>query len=164
MDDGPKVARLPARLAFETDVPALRRLVNAAYRVLGEMGLNYTGVFQDEEITRQRMRGREVYILEDEGVLVGTVTFSVEEEDGERYGYVNQLAVEPSRQRQGLGGRLMDIAEERARDLGLRSVRLDTALPAHHLVRWYAARGYVEIGRTRWSGKTYESVIPEKSL
>lgn len=152
------------RLAGDTDVPALRRLVNAAYRTLGEMGLNYTGVTQDEETTRKRMRGREVYVLEEAGVLIGTVTFSVKERDRGRYGYVNQLAVEPSRQRRGLGGRLMDIAEQRARDLGLRSVRLDTAVPAEHLIRWYAALGYREVSRTHWRGKTYESVILEKTL
>lgn len=43
-------------------------------------------------------------------------------------------------------------------------VRLDTAIPAEHLVRWYGARGYTKIGEAQWRGKTYRSVILEKKL
>ena len=126
------------------------------------MGLNFTGVTQDEETTRQRMRGREVYVIEREGRLIGTVTFSVREKDGVRFGYVNLLAVDPAERRRGLGERLMGIAERRAKEVGVDRVRLDTAIPATHLVRWYEKRGYTRIDEAQWEGKTYRSVIFEK--
>ena len=153
------------RLATDADVPQLRRLVNGAYRALGDMGLNFTGVDQDEEVTRTRMRGREVYVVEQDGALIGTVSFTVKRRDGdEPYGYVNLLAVEPSHQRHGLGASLMQLTEDRARELGMRAVRLDTAIPATHLMRWYEARGYGKVAEVQWPGKTYRSVILEKRL
>src|SRR5207302_7951058 len=96
------------RLAREDDVPALRALINLAYKVLGDMGLNFTGVTQDEETTRRRMTRGDVYVLERDGALLGTVTFSVKESDvdGTRYGYVNVLAVAPSHQPRGVGSEL----------------------------------------------------------
>ena len=64
--------RLQVRLAGELDVPALRLLVNAAYRQLADMGLNFTGTYQDEQVTRERMQGREVYLVFREQELVGS--------------------------------------------------------------------------------------------
>lgn len=157
--------RASFRLATDADVPELRCLVNAAYRVLGEMGLNYTGVTQDEEVTRQRMRRGEVHLLKLEGQLVGTVKLDVRRPpDGEPHVYLSQLAVDPSHQRQGLGGRLLRLAEDRARRAGVHRVRLDTAIPAEHLIRWYGAHGYAKVGEVQWPGKTYRSVVLEKAL
>src|SRR5438477_7726099 len=123
------------------------------------MGLNFTGVDQDDEITRRRMRGREVYVIERDGELIGTVTVAVKESEGTRYGYINVLAVAPNHQRRGIGSELMAIAERRAREIGLDRVRLDTAIPAQHLIKWYAARGYQPIAEVQWDGKTYRSVV-----
>ena len=128
------------------------------------MGLNFTGVVQDEETTRARMQGRDVFVIERGGDLVGTVTFSVREEEGLRCGYVNLLAVDPRERRHGLGAKLMAVAERRAKDLGLDRVRLDTAIPAAHLLRWYTARGYEPVKEAQWEGKTYRSVIMEKRI
>lgn len=153
------------RLATDADVPELRKLVNAAHRVLGDMGLNFTGVDQDEEITRRRMRDREVYVIDADGVLIGTVSVAIKHPEGDApHAYVNQLAVAPSHQRRGVGSELMTLAEDRARQLGMRTVRLDTAVPAQHLTRWYEVRGYAKVGEAQWAGKTYRSVILEKGL
>lgn len=128
------------------------------------MGLNFTGVTQDEETTRRRMQGRDVFVIERDEGLVGTVSLSVRDEDGVRFGYVNLLAVDPSERRHGLGAELMAVAERRAKELGLDRVRLDTAIPATHLVRWYTARGYAPVAEAQWEGKTYRSVIMEKRI
>ena len=145
-------------------MPALRALINSACQVLGDMGLNFTGVTLDDEVTRRRMTRGDVYVLERDGALLGTVTFSVKESDGTRYGYVNVLAVAPSHQRRGVGSALMGIAEGRAREMGLDRVRLDTAIPARHLTKWYTARGYQPIAEVLWDGKTYRSVMMEKRI
>ena len=155
---------MDVRRATDDDVPALRRLINDAYRPLGDMGLNFTGVDQDEETTRRRMKDREVYVLEHDGRIVATVTVGMKVDRLGPSLYVNQLAVEPALQRQGLGARLMDIAEARAKELDAPCVRLDTAIPAAHLRRWYEARGYVAVGEEQWPTKTYRSVVLEKRV
>jgi N-acetylglutamate synthase-like GNAT family acetyltransferase len=107
----------------------------------------------------------EVYVIEEAGRLIATVSVGIRRPAGEEaHVYVNQLAVDPGQQRRGLGGQLMDLAEQRAKDLGLASVRLDTAIPAAHLRAWYETRGYTSIGEAQWPTKTYRSVILEKRL
>ena len=154
------------RRACDQDVTELRRLVNAAYKELADLGFNYTGTYQDEEVTRDRMREAEVFLLHRDGELVGSINLSVKEVDGEGSAclYVNQLAIRPDRKRQRLGSYLLDLAEERARSLGLARLRLDTAIPAVHLVEMYRQRGYREISEVQWEGKSYRSYIMEKAL
>ena len=50
------------RLATDADVPALRILVNSAYQQLADLGLNFTGTYQNEDITRERMVNNDVYL------------------------------------------------------------------------------------------------------
>lgn len=156
--------RLQVRLAGESDVPALRLLVNAAYRQLADMGLNFTGTYQDEQVTRERMQGREVYLVFWEQELVGTVSVHVKLLESRQLLYINQFAVSPLHQRQGIGSFLLRLAEQRASELGQEALQLDTAAPAEHLVTMYAKAGYQIIEEVHWPGKTYNSYIMEKQL
>ncbi|MEW6725306.1 MAG: GNAT family N-acetyltransferase [Bacillota bacterium] len=156
--------RLTVRLAEEADVRPLRLLVNAAYRELAEMGMNYTGSYQDEEITRERMQGRDVYLVFLDGQMVGTISTEVEEEDGQSHLYISQFAVLPELKLRGIGRFIMDLVEQKARENGISRLRLDTATTAHHLVRFYSGLGYRVIAEEQWQGKTYRSYIMEKEL
>lgn len=158
-------SELTFRLATDADVPALRKLVNVAYQELADIGLNFTGTYQDEAITRERMQGKEVLLAFMQTELVGTLSFSVrDQDDGHTVLYLGQFAVAPERKRQGIGRQLLYRAEERAKQLGLNRLRLDTAMPATHLVQLYKSHGYGIISQVKWEGKTYESLIMEKVL
>lgn len=159
------------RFGESDSLAELTRLLHRAYAELGAMGFNYTAVDQDEEVTARRIRGRECWVAVAGGRLVGTVTLSphIPESlppwrEGLRTAMVNQLAVDPGLRGRGIGSRLMDLAEERARVLGFPSVSLDTAEGAEHLLRYYLARGYERVGFQQWRGKTYRSVVLEKRL
>lgn len=153
------------RLAQDSDVPRIRHLVNSAYKELADMGLNYTATYQDEQVTRERISKGRAFLLEKEGLLIGTVLLKKENWfTGKNSAYVSQLAVTPALKSQGLGSLLMDACEELARREGFDSIQLDTAKPASHLVAWYTKRGYKIVGETHWEGKTYESWIFEKTL
>ncbi len=157
--------RLSLRVADESDVPQLRVLVNAAYRELAEMGLNFTGTYQDEAETRARMQGKEVVLAHVDGVLVGTVSLGVEQDDGQLpVLYIGQFAVAPDHKRRGIGRFLLNHAEQRARERGVTRLQLDTAVPAQHLVRLYQSLGYQVIDEVQWGGKTYRTYIMEKRL
>ncbi|MBT9134176.1 MAG: dTDP-fucosamine acetyltransferase [Firmicutes bacterium] len=153
------------RLATAADVPALHRLVRAAYREHIGRGLNFTGTYQDERITRERMEGNDVYLVCQGSETIATVTLGRDEEKDGVFGlYVMQLAVTPMLKRQGLGRLLLKLAEERGREQGADFLRLDTAMPATHLVALYQSEGYHVVDEVQWEGKAYRSYIMEKRL
>lgn len=73
-----------------------------------------------------------VYVTERDGVIVGTVTI-----DGNG---IERLFVEPSKQGNGYGGKLIDFAENMIFGYS-ETVRLDSSLPAKAI---YIKRGYRE--------------------
>jgi GNAT superfamily N-acetyltransferase len=68
-------------------------------------------------------------------------------------GWFGALGVDPARGRAGIGGALVDFVERRAALAGATTMRLEllVARPAFAhgevLARWYARRGYREVGR-----------------
>jgi GNAT superfamily N-acetyltransferase len=52
------------------------------------------------------------------------------------------LSTSPTSQRLGLGHALLECAEQRARQLGRRHIRLYTGQPLTHLIDWYQRNGY----------------------
>jgi ribosomal protein S18 acetylase RimI-like enzyme len=155
-------ARLSIRQATDADVPELRKLVNAAYRELLEMGLNYTGATQDEAVTRERMQGSVTLVAVLDGSMVATMT--LEEHKNPPSLYLNQLAVAPKLRGIGLARLLFDWAECEARLRKLPCLKLDTATRAGHLVDLYTRYGFAVTERVQWSGKNYESYIMRKDL
>lgn len=153
------------RLATDADVPALRILVNSAYQQLADLGLNFTGTYQNEDITRERMVNNDVYLAYAHDELVGTISLEVKTNKGDLpVLYLTQLAVAPKFKRQGLGRILLGLAEEKAREKGICRLQLDTAAPATHLVQLYLSQGFEIIEEIQWGGKTYRSYIMEKYL
>jgi len=151
----------------------LTLLIRRAYKTLAEMGFNYTGSYQDETTTLERIKGNECYVMVDDGVLIGTITLHRHSRyyAGKDVWFARpevarcgQFAVEPARQKEGLGSKFMDFVERRAADLGAIELALDTAEHADHLVRFYVKRNYRFIDFIQHQGKTYRSVILSKTL
>jgi ribosomal protein S18 acetylase RimI-like enzyme len=61
-------------------------------------------------------------------------------------GYIGMLSVEPRLQGQGIGTRLVRIAEAMLEALGARKVQLRIVNLREELGRWYRSLGYREIG------------------
>jgi GNAT superfamily N-acetyltransferase len=150
----------------------LTALLHCAYAPLGALGFNYTAVDQDTATTQRRLANGEGYVMLDGDTLVGAIVVVPPSTratycawyDRPEVAVLSQYAVEPRLQGQGLGSRLLRFAEHRASELGATEAALDTAERAAHLVRFYQARGYREVGRERWANKTYRSVLLSKGL
>ena len=154
------------------DLIELTELIHAAYASLGAMGLNYTGVDQTPEVTAERCADGECWVAVDgEGALVGTATLTYPDPYDHCVFFrdlaqvtLNQFAVHPDLQNQGIGRRFVEHLEARAVDMGYRAIALDTAIPATHLVDWYRRLGYEPLGEHQWKAKTYKSVVMRKVL
>ena len=80
------------------------------------------------------------WVAEISGQVVGTIMAGYE---GHR-GWINYLAVDPSRRRQGLGRRLMEHAETRLRELGCPKINLQVRSSNTQVIAFYQALGFVE--------------------
>ena len=125
--------------------------------------------FADNSVTRDRIAGRECYVIAAGSRLVATILLNLNPRGCVWYerphvAAVNQFAVLPAFQNRGLGKKLMAFAEGRARTAHAAELALDTSEGALDLIGWYEEQGYRLVGHTTWAGKTYRSVVLSKSL
>lgn len=165
---------LSVRLFEDDDAPRLTQLLHDAYAELGAIGLNYTAVDQDVDVTRERARGGQCWIVEDGVQIVGTLTMSLPPSGGlqeltpvareKNIAWLNQVAVSPDARGRGIAADLWRRGRQWAFSQGASLVGVDTALPADHLVRLYGSWGFVQAQTIHWPGKTYESVVMTRPL
>lgn len=158
------------RLVPSDSLEALTLLLNRAYQRLAAMGFNYTAVDQTVETTRERIEGNECYVAEIDGRIIGTALLIPHRQERPAWAnqpgvaYAGQLGVEPEFRHLGLGARLMDTIERRARELGFHTIAGDTSEGADYLLKFYGGRGYVPVDHHQWQSKTYRSVVLAKRL
>jgi len=92
--------------------------------------------------------GAQLLLLRDapDGPLLGTVWL---EPAGPSAWYMGMLTIRPDLQDQGLGRRLLEAAEDKARRLGAERVRMTVVHVRDSLIAWYRRRGYAPSGETR---------------
>jgi ribosomal protein S18 acetylase RimI-like enzyme len=154
----------------QDSIDELTDLLHQAYAPHAEAGRRFFASYQTSADTARRIARGECWVVFDREVLAGTVTVAAPYPFPPGYPAPEpaatyfQLAVRPSYQRSGLGGKLVALAEQRIRELGVAEVAIDTSVEARDLIGWYARRGYRETGRWRWDVTNYESIVFAKSL
>jgi RimJ/RimL family protein N-acetyltransferase len=135
------------------------------------MGLRNNGTWQDDAKTRERISGRECYVIESSGALIATICLQPPNtsDECEWYGRgdvasFHQFAITPEFQGKGIGAKLLDFIERRATEIGGRELAYDTAQPANHLIHYYRQRGFRFIQYQNWHDTNYRSVIMSKAL
>ena len=140
---------LSFRKAMPSDLDQGGRVVRAAftpfYRALGrefpaddspEMAAELARI--DAELERG-----DAYVALDADRIIGTVR-TERQKDGL---YIRQIAVDPVRQRSGVGSWLLQRVEEVARSTGSRSLSLETPEMMEHLIRLYLRHGFEIVHR-----------------
>jgi ribosomal protein S18 acetylase RimI-like enzyme len=146
------------RRAEPDEAERLADLLRRAYTRHLKAGYNFTAATVTADQVRRRIEEHEVWVLDVDGSIVGTITFVPSDAS------IHNLAVEPDRQGRGFGIRLLQFAERRAVELGYSEVQLDTPETLDELVGFYRSRGYRVTDTVRWGGKRYRLVIFVKSL
>ena len=75
-----------------------------------------------------------------------------------------QFAVRPSYQGRGIGSRLLNLVEQRAKEKNVAMLALDTSEDATHLITLYQSKGYSFVEHIRWPDVNYRSMIFAKPL
>jgi GNAT superfamily N-acetyltransferase len=136
---------LSIRIANPSDVDAITKLVNLAFRV---ERFFVDGDRVNAPEVRERFSTGQFFLAElgdpdDQGHhLIGSVYV---EKRGERC-FIGLLAVDPSHQGNGIGKRLMAAAEDHGRAKGCRTVELQVVNLREELPSFYQRLGYVQIG------------------
>jgi RimJ/RimL family protein N-acetyltransferase/ribosomal protein S18 acetylase RimI-like enzyme len=129
------------RPAHPDDAPALAAIAAAAYaRYVRRIGRPPAPMLADYD---QVLATAEVWVADDDGRPVGFAVLA------ERPGHLllENVAVHPDQQGQGIGRTLLDHAEDRARDRDLPQIRLYTHETMTENLAIYRSRGYHETAR-----------------
>lgn len=127
------------RFAEISDADPIAALVNAAFRP-GRFFIDGNRT-NPQEVATLLQKGKFILHFED-GVLAACVYVELRGE----HGYFGLLAVDPKRQRGGLGGRLITAAEEFCRAAGCQYMDLTFVNLRQQLPGYYRRFGYVENG------------------
>jgi GNAT superfamily N-acetyltransferase len=133
------VDQIATRTAEPADAENIARLVNAAFRP--ERFFIDADRTNPDKIQALLLKGK-FLLAEESGRLEACVYIELR---GER-GYFGLLAVDPARQRTGMGSRLIDAAENYCRAAGCRFMDLTIVNLRKELPGYYRRRGYVENG------------------
>lgn len=108
-----------------------------------------------EETIAEKSKDEILILATEAGQLLGCVFAKPESASL----YVGKLAVEPARQREGLGRRLMEAAEAVARERGLGATELETRIELVENHRTFAAMGYAKMAEKSHDGYTRPTYI-----
>jgi GNAT superfamily N-acetyltransferase len=137
---------LTIRLADHCDVDTLRRIAAAAYQpYVARIGRAPAPMTTDYA---QAVHNRQAWVAVEDGQPTGFVVLVAEP----GYLLLENVAVLPAAQGHGIGGRLLDLAEQHARSLGLTEIRLYTNEAMTENLAYYPRRGYTETHRAEQDG------------
>lgn len=136
------------RIATLDDAEEFLGLMQAAFKPLGELGIEWPSVHATLEDVEKNISRSTAYVLERDGELLSTITIKFpwdEESSVSGYPFVWWFATKPECKGQGLGNKLLTYVEEKVLrdDLKVPAVTLGTSLKFHPWLRGiYERRGY----------------------
>jgi ribosomal protein S18 acetylase RimI-like enzyme len=144
------------RTATDADTPAIKEIVDQAYRPYVDRIGKPPGPMLDDYAVR--VSEGAVWVLEEGAEIVAIIVLL----PAPNYLLLDNIAVSPTRQGLGLGRRLLAFAEDEARRRGYHEIRLYTHQTMVENQRLYASIGYEETGRGSEAG--YARVFMRKRL
>ena len=141
------------RKATKQDIPSLNKLVNSAYRGDSSKAGWTTeadlldGIRTSEASLTEMIDRNDAVILlaEEKDQLKGCVY--LEQQDDALY--LGMLTVNPQLQGQGIGANLMRAAEQRAKNIGCKKIRMTVITTRKELIAYYERKGYVDTGERK---------------
>lgn len=147
-------------VATEADAVAVAALLNVvAAQLTAQFGIGHWSSVATEKTVRASLRRASVFVVRDDLQIVGTLTLATRKPWAidrkfftavARPIYLISMAVDPGRQRSGLGRACVDEALEICRDWPADSVCLDAYDADAGAGEFYRKCGFVEVGRAAY--------------
>lgn len=147
----------PIRLATANDARELHNLVQQCVAAMRAAGIEqWDEVYPNADTISRDIKDGTLHVFDDEGSIIACITIDQKLDPlwqqmdwssrGEPAAAVHRLMVHPSQQGRGLAKMLMLHAETVARELGCRSIRLDSFLQNPAAMALYPRLGYRRTG------------------
>lgn len=147
-------ARFEIDAAKGSDLPALKELIEGAYR--GDHArcgwTHEADIIEDERISAEELLSLfvnpniAILIAKSGPDIVGCVTVT---DNADGTAYIGLLCVDPPFQSSGLGSQLLGLAEKLCQHLGARRVEMTVIEDRDPLIAWYLRKGFHDTGERR---------------
>ena len=145
------------RKAEITDLQEIKSLTEACAEAMIQKGIyQWNEHYPSLEKLKNDIRKEELYVLETGKKILGIIVITPAKDEEyipidwlsktENNIYIHRLATHPDHWGQGFAQKLMDFAEDMARQNNYESVRLDTFSQNSRNQKFYEARGYQRLG------------------
>ena len=153
--------------ALPSDKDEIIALVHGVVKNLNQNGIpQWDDVYPSASDVEEDLKNGQLYALRASGKIIGIITLNRESEPdyqyakwqyrGSDYAVVHRLCVSSAAQGQGIGTKLMLMAEAMLKQRGIKSVRLDAFSKNPQSLRLYEKLGYRIVGEANWrKGRFY---------
>lgn len=154
----------------------LQEIINIFYDAIEEMNkhniLQWDEVYPDKNTIENDIRNKELYVgkINSEIACVYVLNGKCDEEyingywkyPNATYAVIHRMCVNPKFQNQGIGAVTLNHIEEKLKNEGVETIRLDAFSLNPFALKMYYKNGYVKVGEANWrKGKFY---LMEKKL
>ena len=127
------------RKTEEKDIVIVMNIVNQAQEYFRSQGINqWQNGYPTKNVFTQDICNGRSYVVENDGMVVGTFFFAIDEEPTYKkiyegswqhdsvYGMIHRVAVDNSMKGNGIGGKIVAFATEQCKKQNIASLRIDT--------------------------------------
>lgn len=145
------------RRAKISEISEILRLTKACATYMVKNGIYQWNEHYPSKLAFEKdIERTELFVLENNQAIIGTLVITpiMDEEynpvqwltPNAKNAYIHRLSIHPKQQGKGLAQKLMDFAENYAKEHGFISVRLDTFSQNKRNQKFYELRGYQKLG------------------
>ncbi|WP_179007175.1 GNAT family N-acetyltransferase [Winogradskyella forsetii] len=134
----------------------------------------WTDHYPTNALIKNDLKKGTLYILKNANLLIGAISISEEQEkayesitwefDATKVLVIHRLIVDPKHQHRGHAKRLMDFAENFAKEHNYTSIRLDAYSPNTRVLKFYKKRHYIIRGNVNFPKREHVFYCMEKAL
>ena len=155
----------------ENDIEEIMGLITRTI-ISGQSSSGWNETYPTKEIFVKDIDNQYLYLYEDNHIVIGIISLVpgpdpdyqsiIWKNSGTSPLVLHRLCVDPHRQREGIGSRLMNFAETFGHEQGYTSLQLDTRISNHTAANLYEQLGYTKTGtitRNRGNFICYEKKL-----
>jgi ribosomal protein S18 acetylase RimI-like enzyme len=162
-------------LAAESDLERIVKLVKECVRDMVSHGIHqWNDNYPNADVIGDDIRCKSMHVVKNNGDIIGMIALNEDQaaeymsvkwsRRSDRVLVIHRLAVSPTMQNQGIGGKLLDYAEKFAIDSGYDSIRLDSYSGNPRALRLYEKHHYKRVGQVNFPRRNLPFYCFEKIM